>query len=167
MIIADILKLKGSKVITISPDESLKTAIDLLEEYNIGALVVLSDSAGIAGIISERDLIRYAASSDPDFSIPVRRVMTREVVVGILQDDLTSVTYTMTEKHFRHLPIVEEAQFPLVCALGKRFYEMRVLSLCVLHLLERTLGEDQVFVVIAKEYRSIPDIPYTDRTNPP
>ena len=108
MIIADILKLKGSKVITITPEESLKTAIDLLEEFNIGALVVLSESGEIAGIISERDLIRYAASPDPDFSTPVRRVMTREVIVGILKDDLSTVAYTMTEKRIRHLPIVDD-----------------------------------------------------------
>ena len=117
MKISDILAKKGSTVITISPDKSLKDAVRLMEDNNIGGLVVLDDEK-LVGIITERDLIRYAAGDDPDFSKPVRGVMTRKVIVGMPQDDLHSVAHTMTEKRFRHLPVMDQGRLVGIVTIG-------------------------------------------------
>ena len=59
-------------------------------------------------IISERDIIRTGARRDDVFSLPVSQVMTKEIIIGLPQDDLMSVAHTMTEKRFRNVPIVEQ-----------------------------------------------------------
>ena len=118
MKITDILRSKGSKVISTQPHCMIKEAIRLLEVHNIGALVVLDKFEIIVGIITERDIIRYAASDDPDFTIPVSQIMTRNVVVGVPQDDINSVAFTMTEKRFRHLPVVEDGELVGILSLG-------------------------------------------------
>lgn len=118
MKIADILKYKGSQVVTISKGKTLKNAIDLLELFNIGGLVVLDDAVKIVGIITERDLIRYAAGDEPDFTVPVKDVMTRNVIVGVPQDEIDTVAHTMTEKRFRHLPVVDGGELVGILSLG-------------------------------------------------
>jgi CBS domain-containing protein len=118
MKIADILKYKGSQVVTISEEKTLKNAIYLLEKFNIGGLVVLDDVGKIVGIITERDLIRYAAGDVPDFSVPVKNVMTRNVIVGVPQDEIDTVAHTMTEKNFRHLPVVDGMDLVGILSLG-------------------------------------------------
>ena len=118
MKIADIIRSKGSQVFTTHPQRTIKEAIHLLVAHNIGGLVVVDDRENIVGIITERDLIRYAASESPNFSIPVGRIMTTQVVVGVPQDDVNSVAYTMTERHFRHLPVVENGKLVGILSLG-------------------------------------------------
>jgi CBS domain-containing protein len=118
MKISEILRSKGTTVITITQDQTLKQVIRLLDAHNIGALVVVDERGAILGIITERDIIRYAAKEDPDFTLHVSQIMTRQVVVGIPQDDINSVALTMTEKHFRHLPVVEKGGLVGILSLG-------------------------------------------------
>ena len=117
MKISDILVTKGKTVFTIRPDQSLRDAIQMLDAHNIGGLVVMEDQK-IVGIISERDIIRFAATDNPDFSAWVQIVMTKNVIVGSLQDDLHAVAHTMTEKRFRHLPIVEKGELVGIITIG-------------------------------------------------
>jgi CBS domain-containing protein len=118
MKISDILRSKGSQVFTTHPQRTIKDAIHLLEVHNIGGLVVVDDAETIVGIITERDMIRYAASENPDFSIPVSQIMTPNVIVGVPQDDINAVAYTMTEKRFRHIPVVEHGKLVGILSLG-------------------------------------------------
>ena len=119
MKIDTILATKGMNVVTIQPQRSLKEAVRLLERHNIGALVVVNESGMPVGIISERDIVRQAARDDKDLlSRPVSAVMTRNVVTGSPQDDLQSVLHTMTEKHFRHLPIIDQGRLAGIISIG-------------------------------------------------
>ena len=119
MKIDTILATKGMNVVTIQPQRSLKEAARLLERHNIGALVVVNESGMPVGIISERDIVRQAARDDKDLlSRPVSAVMTRNVVTGSPQDDLQSVLHTMTEKHFRHLPIIDQGRLAGIISIG-------------------------------------------------
>jgi CBS domain-containing protein len=118
MKIADILASKGSKVITIRPHQTIKNAIDMLENHNIGGLVVVDSGENIVGIITERDLIRFAASDHPDFTVSVGEVMTSSVIIGVPQDDINAVAFTMTEKRFRHLPVVEGGRLVGIVTIG-------------------------------------------------
>jgi CBS domain-containing protein len=110
MKVRTILATKGTTVVTIHPQQDLREAARLLTEHNIGALVVVNEAGRLAGIISERDIIRAAARLEDPLSRPVGEIMTREVIIGVPQDDLMAVAHTMTEKRFRHLPIVDHGE---------------------------------------------------------
>ncbi len=116
--IKNILATKGTNVITIRPEQSLKEAVATLTKHNIGALVVVDAAGRLAGIISERDIIRAAARRDDVFTQPVSEVMTRSVITAVPNDDLRSVLQTMTNKRFRHLPIVEHDKLLGIVSIG-------------------------------------------------
>ena len=107
MNIQTILATKGAEVVTVGPNQTIRDAVATLAQHNFGALVVVNDSHKPIGIISERDIVRLAASNEDCFSIPVNEVMTKNVITGVRQDDLRAVANTMTENHIRHLPIVD------------------------------------------------------------
>jgi CBS domain-containing protein len=108
MKISRILATKPAKIITIADEESIRTALARLDEHRIGALVVLDSEGELCGILSERDIVRRAVVQEDLFALPVREVMTRDVVVGVPQDEIMSVAHIMTERRMRHLPIVDE-----------------------------------------------------------
>lgn len=118
MNIAHILARKGIKVITIRPDQSIRQALGLLAEHNIGALVVVDEGLRPVGILSERDIVREAARSDAVFARRVSELMTRQVIVGVPEDDLQAVVHTMTEKRIRHLPVVEKGKLVGIVSIG-------------------------------------------------
>ncbi len=113
-----ILATKGAEVVTIRADQTLKEAVTLLATRKIGAVVVVDGTGGLAGIISERDLIRAAAGQAGFWSQPVEAAMTRQVITGAPQDDLRSVLQTMTDKRFRHLPILENGRLTGIISIG-------------------------------------------------
>jgi CBS domain-containing protein len=106
--IRHILKHKGDIVWSVNPQTKLSDAIKLLAEKNIGAVIVL-DGEKIVGIFSERDFAREIAKAkkfNPDQ--PVKELMT-EVVYFVKPDNTVDEAMNlMTEKHFRHLPVMED-----------------------------------------------------------
>ncbi len=118
MNIASLLASKGSKVITIQPQQTVRQAVALLAEHNIGALVVVDRSSSPVGIVSERDIVRSAARNERVFSEPVASLMTKDVVIGLPHDDLASVGHTMTERRIRHLPVMEAGQLVGMVSIG-------------------------------------------------
>lgn len=113
-----ILATKGRHVHTISPQASLREAIIMLHQHRIGALVVSSEEGQVVGILSERDIIRYAAGHDDIFSTLVEVVMTADVITGAPEDDVHAVAHIMTEKRFRHLPILESGALMGIISIG-------------------------------------------------
>lgn len=118
MNIASLLASKGVKVVTIGPHESIRSALTLLAEHNIGALVVVDAPGGLAGILSERDIVRALARSEAILAQPVSVIMTREVIIGTPQDDLVAAGTTMTSRRIRHLPIVESGRLVGIVSIG-------------------------------------------------
>lgn len=118
MKIADILRTKGRDVVTIAPDQRVSEAIRLLVQHRIGALVV-TDSGGIRGIISERDVLRLTAADPARLGEQlVGDVMTREVVVGVAEDDMDYVMEILTRNRIRHLPIIEDERLVGIVSIG-------------------------------------------------
>lgn len=108
MNIRRILATKGTNVVTIRPEQTIREAITVLSQYNIGALIAIDETGKPVGVLSERDIIRKLFKHDDIFSQPIHELMTKNVITGVPQDDLKSVANTMTEKRIRHLPVVDK-----------------------------------------------------------
>ena len=107
MKIKDLLKIKGWAVTTIGPNETVQAAIQKLVENDIGALPVCDAKGAILGIVSERDLLKECSQrSSVIGSTKVKDVMTKDVAIGLPEDDLDYVMSIMTQKRIRHLPIM-------------------------------------------------------------
>ncbi len=110
MDISNILSKKRGQVITIDPEQTISEAVRSLAKHNIGALVVTRSTGDVVGIITERDIVRTAAEHQDVFSLLVKEVMTKEVIIGVPEDDVMSVAHTMTERRFRHIPVLDNEQ---------------------------------------------------------
>ncbi len=107
MKIHELLKTKGRPVLTIGPNESVLTAIRKLVENNIGALPVCDAKGAVVGIVSERDLLKESSERSRALGgTKVKDVMTKDVAIGIPEDDLDYAMSVMTQKGIRHLPIM-------------------------------------------------------------
>ena len=118
MNIAGLLAKKGVNVITVVPQDTIREGLRRLAEHNIGALVVVDVHGGLAGIVSERDVVRALARSEAILKEPISAIMTRNVIVGTPQDDLVAVVNTMTERRIRHLPVMEGGHLVGIVSIG-------------------------------------------------
>ena len=118
MNIASILASKGSHVVTIRPDATIREAVRLLAQHNIGGLVAVDGRGYPVGIITERGIVREVARNERLLDQRVDTIMTREVVVGVPADDLMSVAHTMTERRFRHLPVMDGGALVGIVTIG-------------------------------------------------
>jgi CBS domain-containing protein len=108
MKIRQILSIKSGGVITADPTQTLQDAVALLAQHNIGALVIVDENGKLVGILSERDIVRRLNEQAPVLDLPIREVMTQDVITAVPEDDLMSVAHTMTKRRFRHLPIIDD-----------------------------------------------------------
>ncbi len=118
MNVATILARKGLNVITIRPEQTLREALAVLARHSIGALVVVDGAGALVGILSERDIVRQAVQNELFFDMPVSAIMTKDIITGQPQDDLSAVAATMTTKRFRHLPVLDAGRLVGVVSLG-------------------------------------------------
>lgn len=120
MKISDVLRNKGSEVITIKPDETVATLLALLDEHRIGAVVVSTDGGSVDGIVSERDIVRHLHGTGPSIlEAPVSQIMTSEVTTGQATDNIADLAGTMTEMRVRHVPIVDaDGRLSAIVSIG-------------------------------------------------
>lgn len=119
MTVARIIAEKGSAVVTVEPGRTLDEAIHLLAEKRIGALVVSDGQGGIAGILSERDIMRaLAGHGGAAFDEPVSAFMTENVTTCTRKTAIEEVMDIMTEGRFRHLPVCEEGKLVGLVSIG-------------------------------------------------
>ncbi len=118
MKVRHVLAARRGPVITIAPDAPIREAVGVLVSQGIGSLVILAPSGELAGMITERDILRALASDASVLDQPVNRVMVRNVIIGMPQDDIMAVAQTMLEKRVRHLPIVDEGQLIGIVSIG-------------------------------------------------
>ena len=118
MQVDNILATKGTNVVTVTPKQVVREVLALLAEYNVGALVVTDARDRCVGIVSERDIVRRAATDENVFSLPVQDVMSAEVIVGQPHHDLLPVAHTMIERRIRHLPIVQGDKVVGIISIG-------------------------------------------------
>ncbi|MEJ2886249.1 CBS domain-containing protein [Actinomycetospora aeridis] len=108
MRIADLLARKGTAVLTVRPDAPISDLLAVLAERNVGAAVVVADER-IAGIVSERDVVRHLHSRGADLlAAPISEIMTTVVATCRGGDELQTLSRTMTERRIRHIPVVDD-----------------------------------------------------------
>jgi len=117
MKLEDILRDKGAAVHAIAPSETLRRVVDLLVEHNCGALVVL-DGDRMAGIISERDVLKACAELDEPLAARVQERMSTGLVTAAPHDDLEHVMGLMTQHRIRHLPVIDDGVLAGVISIG-------------------------------------------------
>jgi CBS domain-containing protein len=119
MTVKSILSSKGRDVITIEPTALLETAITLLAQRRIGALVVLGPERRVIGIVSERDVVRVLAEQGPSvLTAPIAQVMTRKVSTCSECDTLSDLMEQMTTGKFRHVPVMDRERMVGIISIG-------------------------------------------------
>jgi len=118
MNVATILKQKGSCVFTTTSDKSLLDIAKLLQHHGIGCIVIMSDDK-IAGIVSERDLLRAIGQAGPKvLEQPVSDFMTKTVITAREADTVDHLMAEMTTRRFRHMPVVEKNRLIGLVSIG-------------------------------------------------
>ena len=118
MTVRAIIDAKGRQVVSIGADAKVSSAVKILSERRIGAVLVLAGGK-IDGIISERDIVRELGARGPDIlDEPVRTVMTAKVMTCRRNDTVAALMEKMTEGKFRHLPVVEDGQVIGIVSIG-------------------------------------------------
>jgi len=119
MNVAAILRQKGRAVTTVSPSVTLLDVANKLAAKRIGAIVVVGARGEVAGIISERDIIKALSEAGPEcMSRSVSERMTRQVITCQETDTLDELMAMMTAKRFRHLPVVTDKALVGIISIG-------------------------------------------------
>jgi CBS domain-containing protein len=119
MTIASILHGKPHRLISVAPDESLQQATEVLTRERIGALLVLKPNGDVAGIISERDIVRAVGLKGAEvLSRPVAELMTKDVTCCTLEDTPDEAMALMTQRRFRHLPVRQNGKIIAMISIG-------------------------------------------------
>ena len=119
MAVAHILRQKGTSVVTVEPGDSVQTIVDMLARHRIGAVVVVDHAGGIAGIVSERDVVRAMVG---DAASVVGKtagdIMTAKVRTCSPNDSEADLMQMMTESRIRHLPVIANGRVAGMISIG-------------------------------------------------
>jgi CBS domain-containing protein len=119
MRISDILRTKGTQVVTVTPDTKVRRLLAVLAEHRIGAVVVSADGTSVDGIASERDIVRALAKRGAAvMSEPVTAIHTVEVHTVTPETSLEDVMRMMTERRVRHAPVVADGRLRGIVSIG-------------------------------------------------
>src|ERR1700694_816996 len=119
MKLKDVLAAKGHRVVTVSAKSSVADAIRTMQAEKVGAVMVPDAEDCPVGIFTERDVVRLCADGDRDFdTLAVEARMTCSVVVGRLSTSVDEALRLMTERRFRHLPVVEDGKLLGLVSIG-------------------------------------------------
>ena len=118
MLVSQILKTKGDLVFTASPAETVGAVCALLHSRKVGAMVVM-EGDNVAGIVSERDLVRALAEEGAGaLAKPITACMTRDVIFAEPSESVNSLLERMTDRRIRHLPVVAGGRLVGIVSIG-------------------------------------------------
>ena len=119
MAVAHILRQKGTSVVTVEPGDSIQTIVNMLARHRIGAVVVVDPAGGIAGIVSERDVVRAMAGDAASVvSKTAKDIMTTKVRTCSATDSEAELMQLMTAHRIRHLPVVANGRVAGMVSIG-------------------------------------------------
>ncbi|MBO6480262.1 MAG: CBS domain-containing protein, partial [Pelagibacteraceae bacterium] len=112
-------KLSNRKCFTLSEKDTLKTASEKLQKYNIGSMPVLSEQdKNVIGIISERDIARYISNDEFKNDLPVTKIMSKNIISCNLNTSVTELMEIITNNKIRHILIMEEKKLLGTVSIG-------------------------------------------------
>lgn len=119
MLVSAILTRKGDDIFFVPPAATVADATKLLRTHGVGALVVSEDGIAVAGIVSERDIVRQLAEVGPPvMEQTVASVMTAEVVTCTPADSTEQLMEIVTSRRIRHIPVVDDGRLVGVVSIG-------------------------------------------------
>ena len=119
MLVSDVLRVKGTQVVTVTPDTTVGRLLTVLAEQRIGAVVVSRDGTAVDGIASERDIVRaLALRGAAVMSEPVTAICTVDVHTLTPETPLEEVARMMTERRVRHAPVVAGGRLRGIMSIG-------------------------------------------------
>jgi CBS domain-containing protein len=119
MRISDVLRVKGTQVVTVTPDTTVRRLLAVLAEHRIGAVVVSHDGTSVDGIASERDIVRALAERGVAvMSEAVTAIYTAEVRTVMPGTSLEEVMRMMTDYRVRHAPVVADGGLRGIVSIG-------------------------------------------------
>ena len=118
MQVAEMLRNKGTHTVTVTPEATVNQAVELLREFDYGALVVSSDGTAIEGIVSERDIVRALGLRSDLLRLPVSDIMTSPVFTCHPSDRTDQLMAMMTERRIRHLPVDVDGALSGLISIG-------------------------------------------------
>ncbi len=119
MRIRDIVAAKQQQqVLTVPPEATVRELVTMLAEHNVGAMVVSADGAAVAGIVSERDVVRRLDNDADVLSASVGDIMTSDVHTCESSAALDDVMGVMTERRIRHVPVVDDGVMVGIISIG-------------------------------------------------
>ncbi|HEY2709482.1 MAG TPA: CBS domain-containing protein [Caulobacteraceae bacterium] len=119
MLVSQILKQKGDMVFTATPADSVAAVAALLQARRVGAMVVLAPDCSVAGIVSERDIVRIVAERGADgLTEPISACMTHDVVFADPNETVDELLERMTDRRIRHLPVCRDGRLIGIVSIG-------------------------------------------------
>ncbi len=119
MLISEVVRRKGATVVTMPAQTPVGDLLTRLAKHHIGALVVSPDGVSVAGIVSERDVVRRLVSYGPALlERPISEIMTAQVRTCSPTDTVEQLMVLMTEQRFRHVPVVDGNRLTGIVSIG-------------------------------------------------
>jgi len=119
MQVSAILKNKGDMVFTAAPGDTIAEVAGMLHQRRVGAMVVVEGDRAVAGIVSERDIVRVIAEEGAaGLARPVSACMTRDVIFALPNETVDSLMERMTDRRIRHLPVCVEHRLVGIVSIG-------------------------------------------------
>jgi CBS domain-containing protein len=119
MQVSGLLAGKGSDVVTVGPDVTVERVAAVLSQHRIGAVVISGDGSEIAGIVSERDIVRALAGQGADvLGQPASSIMTSDVVTCGPATTVEQLMGLMTERRIRHVPVLDGERLGGIVSIG-------------------------------------------------
>ncbi|HEY0934474.1 MAG TPA: CBS domain-containing protein [Trebonia sp.] len=119
MRISDVLRVKGTQVVTVTPDTTVRRLLAVLAEHQVGAVVVSRDGTSVGGIVSERDIVRALAQRGAAvLAEPVTAIYTADVHTVSPETALEEVARMMTERRIRHAPVTADGTLRGIVSIG-------------------------------------------------
>lgn len=119
MLIEHILQRKGNQVVSIAATTPVAQVVAQLTENNIGALVVSSKNDPVAGIISERDIVKALAAQGPEvLERPASELMSTNLTTCQPRSTVDELMRLMTERRIRHIPVLDDGELAGIVSIG-------------------------------------------------
>lgn len=119
MLINDVLRAKPRQdVVTVRPAATVRELIGLLTQHNVGALIVSADGTRMAGIVSERDVVRRLHQDADILDAAVETIMSTQVRTCAGSSTVDELMQVMTEHRIRHVPVLTDGKLTGIISIG-------------------------------------------------